>query len=79
MTTLSTPRPSADLMVSLRRGKEALHAAHRALPLHEKVRMVIDLQGFALAVIALRRPLEIHERQWPVDDQNAAGRVDNSD
>ena len=70
MSGLSTPRPSPELLAALRRGKEALHAAHRALPLHQKVRMVIELQGLALPLIARRRPLKSYERQWPLDDES---------
>lgn len=64
-----SPRPTPELLATLRRGKEALHAKHRALPLHEKVRMVIELQGIALPLIAQRRPLKWYERQWPLVDE----------
>lgn len=37
-------RPSEELLQSLYASKRALHAAHRALPLPEKVRHVIELQ-----------------------------------
>ena len=64
MTDFGPPRPSPELLAALRRGKEQLHASHRSLPLEEKVRMVIELQGLALPLIARRRPLKYYERQW---------------
>ena len=67
MTNLAQPRPSPELLAALRRGKEELHASHRSLPLEEKVRMVIELQGFALPLIAKRRPLKYYERQWSLE------------
>lgn len=57
-------------MARLRRGKEELHASHRALPIAAKVRMVIELQGFTLTLIARRRPLKYYERQWPVGSES---------
>jgi hypothetical protein len=58
-------RPSPEVIDTLRRGKRALHDAHRALSLSEKVKMVIELQGIALLLIARRRPLRYYEQQWP--------------
>lgn len=66
MTGPTSARPSPELLAALRRGKEELHASHRALPPGEKVRIVIELQGLALPLIARRRPLKYYERQWPV-------------
>jgi len=60
-------RPSPEVIDALRRGKRALHDAHRALSLSEKVKMVIELQGIALPLIARRRPMRYYERQWPGD------------
>lgn len=54
-----------ELLEALRRGKKRLHASHRALPLHEKVRLVIEMQGIALQLIARRRAVGPLERQWP--------------
>jgi len=68
MTGMTSPRPSPELPAALRRGKEELHASHRALPLEEKVRMVIELQALALPPIARRRPLKYYERQWPLNE-----------
>ena len=66
-------RPSPELMEKLRRGKRALHEAHRALSPSEKVRLVIELQGIVLPLIARRRPLRYYERQWPADDDEWKG------
>jgi hypothetical protein len=40
------------------------------------MRMVIELQGIALTLIARRRPLRYYERQWPLDDQGNGGKRD---
>ena len=56
---------SPEVLETLRRGKKALHEARRGLPLSEKVKMVIELQGIAVPLIARRRPLRYYERQWP--------------
>ena len=61
-------RPSAELLDRLREDKRRLHAAARALPLHEKVRRVIELQRIVLPLIARRRPLRSHEFVW--DDEH---------
>ncbi len=62
------PNPSPDLLAALRRGKAALHEAHRSLSPSEKVRLVIELQGVVLPLIARRRPLRYYERQWPAEN-----------
>jgi hypothetical protein len=53
-----------------------LHAAHRAHSLPEKVRIVIELQGIALPLIARRRPPKYYERQWPPDGEGNGGERD---
>jgi hypothetical protein len=60
--------PSPELLAALREGKRQLHAAHRTLPLREKVRLVIELQRIALPLIARRRPLRDIERVWPDEE-----------
>ena len=60
--------PSSELLAALREGKKQLHATHRALPLPDKVRLVIELQRIALPLIARRRPLRPIERVWPDDE-----------
>ena len=76
MSESRSPRPSPELLAALRRGKEELHAAHRALSLPEKVRMVIELQGIALPLIARRQTLTYYERQWPLDGEGNGGARD---
>ncbi len=41
---MSRPRPSPELLASLRAGKEALHAAQRNLSLPDKIRQLLELQ-----------------------------------
>ena len=67
MSKSPVARPTPEVIDALRRGKKALHDAHRALSLSEKVKMVIELQGIALPLIKRRRPLLYYERQWPRD------------
>jgi len=43
-------RPSEELLQSIYASKRATHAAHRALPLPEKVRQVIELQRIDYAL-----------------------------
>jgi hypothetical protein len=62
--TSPRPRPSAELLDSLRDDKRRLHAAARALTPAEKVRRVIELQRIVLPQIARRRPLRSHEFVW---------------
>jgi hypothetical protein len=60
------PAPE-DLLLRLRNGKAALHARHAALPLREKVRLVIELQQIVLPLIERQRPLRSWERPWTID------------
>ena len=62
---MTASQPTHELLAALRRGKEALHRSHRALPPAEKVRMVIELQRFTLPLIARRRQLKYYESVWP--------------
>ena len=59
--------PAEDLLVRLRKGKAALHARHSALPLREKVRLVIELQQIVLPLIGRHRPLRSWERPWTIE------------
>lgn len=60
------PRPAPALMVSLRKGKSALHERHASLSLPEKVRMVLELQRVCLPLIEQQRRLAPWERPWPI-------------
>ncbi len=66
MSSRETPE---QLMERLRRGKEELRAERRALPLPEKVRIVVELQRIALPLIARRRALRPHERVWDLSGE----------
>ena len=51
-------RPSPELLESMYASKRAIHAEHRALPLPEKVRQVIELQRIDYA-------LRLHRGETP--------------
>jgi hypothetical protein len=59
--------PPAELLERLYEGKAALHRRHRALPLAEKVRLVMELQRIVLPLIARQRPLRSWERAWEIE------------
>ena len=59
--------PPAELLDQLWRGKAALHRRHAALPLPEKVRLVMELQRIVLPLIARHRTLRSWERPWEVE------------
>lgn len=59
--------PSSELVQRLRDGKRALHRRHAALPLREKVRLVMELQRIVLPLIARQRPLRAWERPWEIE------------
>jgi hypothetical protein len=59
--------PPAELLERLYQGKAALHRRHRALPLPEKVRLVMELQRIVLPLIARRRALRSWERPWEIE------------
>jgi len=61
------PFPAAELLEQLRQGKTALHRRHAALPLPEKVRLVIELQKIVLPLIARQRALRSWERPWKIE------------
>jgi hypothetical protein len=47
--------------------KRAWHRAQAALPLKEKVRILLTLQRQELPLIAKRRPLRPWERPWDIE------------
>jgi hypothetical protein len=59
--------PSDALLERLWQGKAALHRRHAALPLPEKVRVVMELQRIVLPLIARQRALRGWERPWEVE------------
>jgi len=56
-----------DLLRQLWKGKAALHQRHSALPLPEKVRLVMELQRIVVPMIARQRPLRSWERPWEIE------------
>ena len=54
---------SPDLIES----KEAWHRAQAALPIREKVRILLELQRQDLPLLERRRPLRAWEKPWPVE------------
>ena len=57
------PAIPADLIAS----KAAWHRAQGALPLRDKVRILLELQRQDLPLIARQRPLRSWERPWPIE------------
>lgn len=54
---------SPDLIES----KGAWHRAQAALPIREKVRILLELQRQDLPLLSKRRPLRAWEKPWPVE------------
>lgn len=54
---------SPDLIAS----KEAWHRDQAALPIREKVRILLQLQQQDLPLLAKQRPLRAWEKPWPVE------------
>jgi len=61
------PRPSPELMKTLWAGKAALRTRRAALPLPEKVRLLLELQRLVLPLIARQRPLRSWEQPWDIE------------
>lgn len=49
------------------RSKTAWHRAQAALPLREKVRILLELQRQDLPLVGRHRPLRSWERPWPIE------------
>lgn len=60
------PSPAA-LSPDLISSKAAWHRAQAALPIREKVRILLELQRQDLVLIRQRRPLRSWERPWPIE------------
>jgi hypothetical protein len=60
-------RPSAALLAGLRAGKDELRRERMALPLREKVRLVLALQRIQWPLIQRQRPLQPWELPWDVE------------
>ena len=59
--------PGTEILERLWKGKAALHRRHAALPLPEKVRLVMELQRIVLPLIARQRALRSWERPWEIE------------
>lgn len=57
----------AAIPADLRRSKAAWHRAQAALPLQEKVRILLELQRQDLPLIGRHRQLRSWERPWPIE------------
>jgi hypothetical protein len=49
------------------RAKAEWHRRHAALPIREKVRILLELQRQDLPLLARHRPLRQWEHPWPID------------
>jgi hypothetical protein len=65
---MTRPRPSPELLASLRAGKEELHEAQRDLPLREKIRQLLELQKIDYAIRVERGDtLEPWQKPWNIE------------
>jgi hypothetical protein len=55
------------LLQTLRAGKAALRQQRIALPLPEKVKLLLELQRIYCSMVARQRPLRSWERPWDVE------------
>ena len=60
-------KDQAAIPLTLAESKSAWHRAQAALPLREKVRILLELQKQDLPLIAKQRPLRSWERPWPIE------------
>ncbi|MEK6371307.1 MAG: hypothetical protein AABO58_01300 [Acidobacteriota bacterium] len=60
-------RPTPELLDSLRKSKQDLHASQRELPLPEKIRQVLALQRIDYAVRSARGELRSWETPWEIE------------
>jgi hypothetical protein len=63
MNRSRTPAVSRDLIES----KEAWRRVQAALPIREKVRILLELQRQDLPLLQKQRPLRAREKPWPVE------------
>jgi hypothetical protein len=61
------PKDQAAVPLMIAASKAAWHRAQAALPLREKVRILLELQKQDLPLIAKQRPLRSWERPWPIE------------
>ncbi|MGB7217920.1 MAG: hypothetical protein WBD07_03835 [Vicinamibacterales bacterium] len=58
---------AAAVSPELIQSKEAWHRARAALPIRDKVRILLELQRQDLPLIRKQRPLRAWERPWPIE------------
>jgi len=63
---LMTSEPLPDPIVRMFERKRAWHRVQAALPLKEKVRILLELQRQELPLLAKQRPLRSWERPWDI-------------
>jgi hypothetical protein len=61
------PRPTVVAPFPLAKSKAAWHREQAALPVREKVRILLELQKQDLPLIAKHRSLRSWERPWPIE------------
>ena len=65
---MSRPRPSPELLASLRADKEELHKSQRDLPLPEKIRQLLELQKIDYEIRVKRGDaLEPWQKPWNIE------------
>jgi hypothetical protein len=60
-------RRAAAVSPDLIESKASWHRAQAALPIREKVRILLELQGQDLPLIRKQRPLRAWEKPWPIE------------
>ena len=60
------PKPAPTASTELSASKAAWHRAQAALPIREKVRILLELQKQDLPLIRKQRPLRSWEKPWPI-------------
>jgi hypothetical protein len=58
--------PDSSVVAGLLKRKEDWHRRQAALPLKEKVRVLLELQRQELPLLARQRPLKPWERPWEI-------------
>jgi hypothetical protein len=61
------PEHATAIGPTMAESKAAWHRAQAALPLREKVRILLELQRHDLPLLAKQRPLRSWECPWPID------------
>jgi hypothetical protein len=62
-----TPRTETAIPANAIDSKARWHREQAALPVREKVRILLELQRQELPLVERQRPLRPWERPWPID------------